>query len=83
MVNRLNHGEDLGPLIRRLAPDKWKVLRMLPVVSQDLVVSDRQFTAFVARHHACSHVLCAEDNQDMREFYLMVDPTGVSSRTAR
>ncbi len=76
MVNRLNHGEDLGPLIRRFAPDKWKVLRMLTVVSQDLVVSDRQFTAFVARHHAFSHVLCAEDNQDMRESYLMVDPHG-------
>ncbi|WPP46910.1 radical SAM protein [Pseudomonas sp. AN-1] len=33
VVNRLNHGENLGPLIRRFAPDKWKVLRMLPVVS--------------------------------------------------
>lgn len=52
VVNRLNHGEDLGPLIRRFAPDKWKVLRMLPVVSQDLVVSDSQFAAFVARHRA-------------------------------
>jgi len=49
VFNRINHGEDLGPLIRRFAPDKWKVLRMLPVVSQDLVVSDRQFSAFIAR----------------------------------
>ncbi|EQM76125.1 viperin family antiviral radical SAM protein [Stutzerimonas stutzeri] len=76
VVNRLNHSEDLGPLIRRFAPDKWKVLRMLPVVSKDLIVSDRQFAAFVARHRAFNHILCAEDNQDMRESYLMVDPHG-------
>lgn len=56
---------------------------MLPVVSQDLVVSDCQYAAFVARHRAFSPVLCAEDNHDMRESYLMVDPTGASSRTAR
>lgn len=76
VVNQLNHGEDLGPLICRLVPDKWKVLRMLPVVSQDLVVSDGQFSDFVARHYAFRHILCAEDNSDMRDSYLMVDPHG-------
>lgn len=76
VVNQLNYSEDLSPLIRRLAPDKWKVLRMLPVVNQHLAVSDRQFVTFVARHRAFSHLICAEDNQDMRESYLMVDPHG-------
>lgn len=76
VVNEVNHAEDLSSLIRRFAPDKWKVLRMLPVVNEHLAVSDEQFTAFVARHRTLANILCAEDNQDMRESYLMVDPHG-------
>lgn len=76
VVNLLNHDEDLSPLIQRFAPDKWKVLRMLPVVSKDLAVSDQQFAAFVARHSQFNRILCAEDNQDMHESYLMIDPHG-------
>lgn len=76
VVNQLNHAEDLSALIRRFAPDKWKVLRMLPVINQHLAVSDEQFVAFVARHNTFANILCAEDNQDMHESYLMVDPHG-------
>lgn len=76
VVNQLNHAEDLGALIQRFAPEKWKVLRMLPVVNQHLSVSDEQFAAFVARHSTFANLLCAEDNQEMRESYLMVDPHG-------
>ncbi|QBY54446.1 viperin family antiviral radical SAM protein [Cupriavidus oxalaticus] len=76
VVNQLNHGEDLGSLIQCFAPQKWKVLRMLPVVNQHLAVSDEQFAAFVARHRTFARILCAEDNQDMRESYLMIDPHG-------
>lgn len=76
VVNQLNHDEDLSPLIQRMAPDKWKVLRMLPVVNQHLTVSDEQFSAFVVRHHSVAPILCAEDNHDMYESYLMVDPHG-------
>ncbi|WP_275100167.1 viperin family antiviral radical SAM protein [Sedimenticola hydrogenitrophicus] len=76
VVNRLNHREDLCPLIQSFAPDKWKVLRMLPVVNQDLVINDQQFSAFLTRHSALARILCAEDNQDMRESYLMIDPHG-------
>lgn len=76
VVNSFSHSEDLSPLIQRFSPEKWKVLRMLPVVNQDLVVSDHQFAAFIDRHHHFAHILCAEDNEDMRESYLMVDPHG-------
>ena len=76
VVNQLNHSEDLSALIDQFKPDKWKVLRMLPVVNQHLAINDEQFAAFVARHHAFSQITCAEDNQDMRESYLMVDPHG-------
>lgn len=76
VVNKLNHHEDLAPLIRSLAPDKWKILRMLPVVEQELAVTDEQFVAFLDRHSALTRIICAEDNQDMRESYLMIDPHG-------
>lgn len=76
VVNQLNQAEDLSPLIQRFAPEKWKVLRMLPVVNKSLIVSDEQFAAFVDRHRAFTNILCPEDNQDMRESYLMVDPKG-------
>jgi radical S-adenosyl methionine domain-containing protein 2 len=76
VVNRLNYSEDLSPLITRFTPERWKILRMLPVVNQDLVVSDQQFSTFVARHSAFASILCVEDNQDMLDSYLMVDPDG-------
>lgn len=76
VVNKLNHYEDLSPLIRSFAPDKWKVLRMLPVVNQRLTVNDQQFSSFLDRHSAFAHILHAEDNQDMLESYLMIDPYG-------
>jgi radical S-adenosyl methionine domain-containing protein 2 len=76
VVNKLNHCEDLSDLVQSLAPDKWKVFRMLPVVNHHLAVSNEQFSAFIARHHAFNRTLCAEDNEDMRESYLMIDPHG-------
>lgn len=31
VVNRVNHHEDMMPLVQALRPDRWKVLRVLPV----------------------------------------------------
>jgi radical S-adenosyl methionine domain-containing protein 2 len=76
VVNYLNEKEDFGPLIQVFAPEKWKVLRMLPVVTDALAVSDDAFKAFLARHEQFAAILCAEDNYEMRESYLMVDPYG-------
>ena len=76
VVNSHNHREDLAPLIQRFYPDKWKVLRMLPVVNRNLAISDQEFTAFVARHRQFGKIICPEDNQDMRDSYLMIDPHG-------
>ncbi len=76
VVNALNYGEDMAPLIRKLAPEKWKVLRMLPIVTSELGVSDAQFEAFVQRHSAHGLPLRPEDNVDMTESYIMIDPVG-------
>jgi len=76
VVTRLNHGEDLSDLIRSFSPEKWKVLRMLPVVNQELTVTDEQFAGFVDRHTAFDRILCPEDNHEMRDSYIMIDPHG-------
>lgn len=76
VVNEGNWQEDLTSLISTLAPSRWKVLRMLPAVTDDMAVSDAQFRSFVERHSALSHTMCVEDNDDMVQSYIMVDPHG-------
>lgn len=76
VVNALNVDEDLSGLITRVRPERWKVLRMLPVVDDTLAVTDEAFAAFVERHSAFQSIQCVEDNSDMCESYLMVDPYG-------
>lgn len=76
VVNLLNAGENLSSLIQEIRPQRWKILRMLPIVDTSLVVSDEEFAAFVQRHRAFQSVQCVEDNRDMCESYLMIDPFG-------
>jgi radical S-adenosyl methionine domain-containing protein 2 len=76
VVNLLNAGEDLSFLVDRIRPNRWKILRMLPVIDDSLAISDGEFAAFVQRHRAFQSVQCVEDNRDMSESYLMVDPFG-------
>lgn len=76
VVNALNCHEDLNALVRRLAPQRWKVLRMLPIVTSQLVVSDADFQKFVARHRVLGDLMCVEDNIEMVESYVMIDPLG-------
>ncbi|MBL1435522.1 MAG: radical SAM protein [Rhodobacteraceae bacterium] len=76
VVNTLNVDEDFTGLISGLSPNKWKILRMLPVVNQNLAVSDAAFQAFVERHHAFHDVYRVEDNDEMLESYIMIDPMG-------
>jgi radical S-adenosyl methionine domain-containing protein 2 len=76
VVNALNCDEDMSGLIHRLNPERWKVLRMLPIVTNDLAVSNVEFDDFVNRHNALGNVMCVEDNDEMGESYLMIDPHG-------
>lgn len=49
---------------------------MLPVVTDELMVSDSDFQGFVARHQPLGDILCVEDNTEMVESYVMIDPFG-------
>jgi radical S-adenosyl methionine domain-containing protein 2 len=76
VVNALNHDEDMTSLIGKLSPEKWKVLRMLQIVTAHSGVTGAQFAAFVQRHSGRGLPLRAEDNVDMTESYIMIDPLG-------
>lgn len=76
VVNALNWEEDMSKLIGRLAPHKWKILRMLPKITDDLALSDAEFKAFVRRHDGLDQAMRVEDNADMTESYIMIDPHG-------
>jgi radical S-adenosyl methionine domain-containing protein 2 len=76
VVNALNVHDDLSGLIERLRPDRWKVLRVLPTIDSSLVVSDLDFHRFLQRHQTFAEVTSSEDNQEMTESYIMIDPLG-------
>ncbi|WP_298236625.1 viperin family antiviral radical SAM protein [uncultured Azohydromonas sp.] len=76
VVSAVNAGEDLVRALDLLRPDRWKVLRMLPVVNSNLAVDDEAFASFVARHAGRVAGMSVEDNTDMLGSYVMVDPQG-------
>ncbi len=76
VVNAENYTEDLSVLIERVKPQKWKVLRMLHVTTDWLAISNDQFNEFLYRHRHLKRIISAEDNIDMKESYIMVDPFG-------
>lgn len=76
VVSSANAGEDLSGLIAGLHPDRWKVMRMLPVQTDVLAVDAETFRAFVNRHRAFHRLMTVEDHSDMDRSYVMVDPQG-------
>ena len=85
VVCRANLEEDMTGFLSALAPERWKLLQMLPVAGENdgavegLAVSDGAFRAFVERHGPLRHLgieLVPEDNDAMTNSYLMVGPDG-------
>lgn len=76
VVNALNFTDNLSETIALFNPDKWKVLRVLPAISDDLAIAKHEFAEFLARHHRFAPIISAEDNSDMVESYIMIDPHG-------
>jgi radical S-adenosyl methionine domain-containing protein 2 len=85
VVTALNRDEDMSGLVRRVAPQRWKVFQVLRVVGQNdgrvepLLIADEQFRAFVQRHahlESEGYPAIAEDNDAMTDSYVMVDPLG-------
>ena len=79
VVNAVNCDKDFGPLMEKLAPERWKLLRMLRYehandAGESLTISDEQFQGFVARHLYLHPVV--EDTEDLVNSYIVVTPEG-------
>ena len=81
VVCQENVAEDLSDSIVKLAPDRWKLLRVIPIHGAvGRGVSDEQYQAFINRHRHVSGKtaleLVTEDNDEMARSYLMLNPEG-------
>lgn len=85
VVTSLTWREDMSTLVLRVRPERWKVFRVLRVEGQNdgsvepLLISQEQFAAFLVRHAHLAEIgypAVAEDNDDMLDSYVMIDPMG-------
>lgn len=76
VVNQYNTEENLTALMEVLLPNKWKVLRVLPVFKSIAAITDEQFSAFVERHRSANSFMSVENNDSMTGSYLMISPDG-------
>lgn len=76
VVNQYNHHESLVDVMTIVNPDKWKLLRVLPVYDRIEPVTDTDFKSYTERHSIFSHISVIEDNSDMASSYLMINPNG-------
>ena len=76
VVNQFNHHESLLDVMTIVSPDKWKLLRVLPIYDHIAPVSDADFESYTERHSVFSHISVVEDNSDMAASYLMINPNG-------
>ncbi len=76
VVNAANADEDMSELIAALRPERWKIMRMLPKVSDGLEIDQAAFLRFVGRHNRLHTLMSVEDNTNMEQSYIMIDPHG-------
>ncbi len=79
VVNAINYKDDFSNLIKMLAPERWKLLRMLHFdnandSSKTLMISDDDFNAFAHRHQHLHPIV--EDKNDIVNSYIVVTPEG-------
>jgi len=76
VVSTANADEIFSHVIEKIAPDKWKILSVLPIVSKGFLVEQPVFDAFVTRHKAYSSIISVENNDQMTQSYIMINPHG-------
>ncbi|GAM28399.1 hypothetical protein SAMD00019534_115750 [Acytostelium subglobosum LB1] len=84
VINKFNKDEDMTDHIKQLDPKRWKVFQCLILKGEnsggagdlrdarEFVISDEDFKSFLHRHHELE-CLVPEDNETMRDSYLILD----------
>ncbi len=76
VVCQFNYDEYMGEFIDSVRPDKWKIFRILPFAHHGTAISDDYFSLFLDNHREVVTPRYIENNEDMIESYIMVDPIG-------
>lgn len=84
VVHRLNYKELLLELINYAQPERWKVFQVLPIKGEndlhinDFIINDFEFNHFISNHRQLKEegILISEDNSEMKNSYVMIDPAG-------
>ncbi len=85
VVSSVNATDDMGDFVEFIAPERWKLFKVLPIKGQndahidEFVINDTIFEAYVARHewlNAVGIVTVPENNDAMTGSYAMIDPAG-------
>ena len=82
VVNTYNQEEDMNVHLDKLSPYRWKVFQCLLLEGENwgegakkdvmpFLIDDEKFRVFVERHRAQNPI--AEDNDTMRDSYLLLD----------
>lgn len=85
VVTKLNFNQNLANDLIKLKPKRWKILRMLPISSQnekanDIIPSDEEFNAFIDINRDIAErngiKVVSEENFEMTGSYIMISPDG-------
>jgi predicted cytidylate kinase len=85
VISKLNYNQILADKIADLKPVRWKILRMLPVESQndkakELFPTDGEYELFIGNNKEQAEKVgikvVSEGNEDMTGSYLMIAPDG-------
>ncbi len=86
VVCRANLHEDFGRFVSQLAPERWKIFQLLPIVGEnddaieDLAITEAEFHSYIERQRTLLQnsitVMLPEENDLMRGSYAMVDHLG-------
>lgn len=84
VVHRLNYKESMLELINYAQPERWKVFQVLPIKGEndlhinDFIINDFEFNHFISNHRQLKEegILISEDNSEMKNSYVMIDPAG-------
>ncbi|NLB64576.1 MAG: radical SAM protein [Fibrobacter sp.] len=76
VVNKYNWKSTVAKDLQKLLPNKVKILRQLPF-KEEKGISDAEFAHFVCQNTSKDQTnVVVEDNEDMINSYLMIDPAG-------
>ncbi|TCH63252.1 viperin family antiviral radical SAM protein [Acinetobacter sp. ANC 4862] len=76
VINELNKLEDFNSFITKASPTKWKIFKMLPILTEENSINNDDFYNFINRHTKFKKIIYSENNDEMTHSYLMIDPLG-------